>query len=357
MATRETFRTVQSATGECLTVEEIRPAELMKDQKTAILTDVGRLLSRYNEFVHVACPACGTDRASPKFQKNGIAYVECAACTSLYVNPRPNPELLNWFYRKSRNYAYWNKVVFPASEAARRDKIFVPRLNRILEICAKYVVRSDALLDIGAGFGTFCVEAQNRRAFQRVVAVEPTRSLAETCRKRGLEVIESPIECVSVDHANGFDVVTSFEVIEHLFDPADFVAHTARLLRPGGILVLTCPNGKGFDVETLGVLSETIDHEHLNYFNPESLTAMLERQGLEVLEAFTPGRLDADLVRARALAGDFDLSAQPFLKRVLIDEWEELGQIFQDFIVQNGLSSNMWLVARNADSAQKFAKV
>jgi hypothetical protein len=91
----------------------------------------------------------------------------------------------------------------------------------------------------------------------------------------------------------------------------------------------------------------------LNYFNPDSLAGMLERQGLEVLEAFTPGRLDADLVRARALAGDFDLSTQPFLKRVLIDEWEEFGQIFQDFLVQNGLSSNMWVVARNADPAQK----
>src|SRR5256885_1677621 len=109
-----------------LTVEEIRPAELLKDQKTAILTDLGRLLSRYSEFVHVACPACGTDAASPRFKKNGIAYVECAACRSFYVNPRPTPEVLDWFYRDSSNYAYWNKVVFPASEAARRDKIFVP---------------------------------------------------------------------------------------------------------------------------------------------------------------------------------------------------------------------------------------
>jgi len=352
-ASGETARTVQGAAAERLTVEDIRPAELLKDQKTAVLTDIGRLLSRYREFVHVACPACGTDRASPRFKKNGIAYVDCAACRSFYVNPRPTPEVLDWFYRDSSNYAYWNKIVFPASEAARRDKIFVPRLNRILEICAKYAVPSDSILDVGAGFGTFCLEVQNRRAFKRVVGVEPTSSLAETCRQRGLEVIESPIERASVDHAGGFDVVTSFEVIEHLFAPADFVAHAARLLRPGGILVLTCPNGEGFDVETLGVLSDTVDHEHLNYFNPDSLAGMLERQGLEVLEAFTPGKLDADLVRTRALAGEFDLSAQPFLKRVLIDEWDRIGQIFQDFLVQNGLSSNMWLVARNADPPRK----
>jgi len=53
-------------------------------------------------------------------------------------------------------------------------------------------------------------------------------------------------------------------------------------------------------------------------------------------------------VRNKVLAGEHDISAQPFLKRVLINEWERLGQPFQDFLAQQGLSSNMWLVARKA---------
>lgn len=329
-----------------LSEKEIRPPELMADQRIAALTDVGRMLSRCSEFVSVACPACGTRESAPRFEKNGIRYVDCAKCATFYVNPRPSPAVLDWFYRDSPNYAYWNKVVFPASEAARRQKIFVPRVDQVLELCRKYSVPTRALLEVGAGFGTFCHEVKSRNVFGRVVAVEPTPDLAETVRKRGIEVIEKPIEHIKLGPDELFDVVASFEVIEHLFAPRDFIGHVRNQLQPGGLLIVTCPNGQGFDVETLGVLSNTVDHEHINYFSPSSLGSLLASCGLEVLESFTPGKLDADLVRNKILSNEFDVSGQPFLKKVLVDEWDRLGQPFQQFLVNQGLSSNMWIVAR-----------
>ena len=324
--------------------------QLMAKQRIAALTDVGRMLSRCSEFVQIDCPACGANDQAPKFEKNGITYVECKRCQTFYVNPRPPSEVLDWFYRGSPNYAYWNEVVFPASEAARLERIFVPRVDRLLELCRKYEVRTNAILEIGAGFGTFCAEVKRRNVFNRVVAVEPTPDLAKTCRGRGLEVRELPVEQIKLDSDELFDVVASFEVIEHLFAPVDFVGHMTRLLKPGGILMLACPNGQGFDIETLGTASNTVDHEHLNYFNPGSLAGLLAQCGLEILESFTPGKLDAELVRNKILAGEFDVSKQPFLKKVLVDDWEHLGLPFQEFLVQQGLSSNMWLVARKPRS-------
>lgn len=329
-----------------LTEQDIRPAQLMAKQRIAALTDVGRMLSRCSEFVLVDCPACGANDHVTKFEKNGISYVECKGCQTFYVNPRPPSEVLDWFYRGSPNYAYWNEVIFPASEAARLERIFVPRVDRLLELCRKHEVKTNAILEIGAGFGTFCAEVKRRNVFARVVAVEPTPDLAKTCRGRGLEVLEQPVEHIQIDEAGLFDVVASFEVIEHLFAPADFVGHMTRLLKPGGIMMLACPNGQGFDIETLGTASNTVDHEHLNYFNPKSLSWLLAQRGLEILESFTPGKLDADLVRNKIFAGEFDVSKQPFLKRILVDEWEHLGDPFQDFLIQQGLSSNMWVVAR-----------
>lgn len=329
-----------------LTEQEIRPVQLMAKQRIAALTDVGRMLSRYEEFVFVPCPACGAEDSTPKFEKNSINYVTCRVCQTFYVNPRPSSNVLEWFYQGSPNYAYWNSVVFPASETARHQKIFVPRVDQLLELCREYSVETKAILEVGAGFGTFCSEVKARNVFSRVVAVEPTPDLAETCRKRGLEILEQPIEQIELEHTALFDVVASFEVIEHLFSPIEFLGHMTRLLRPGGLLILTCPNGQGFDIETLGTASNTVDHEHLNYFNPNSLSKLLASRGLEVLESFTSGKLDAELVRNKILAGEFDVSTQPFLKKVLIDNWEKLGQSFQEFLVQHGLSSNMWMVAR-----------
>jgi 2-polyprenyl-3-methyl-5-hydroxy-6-metoxy-1,4-benzoquinol methylase len=328
--------------------EDIRPQDLMEGQRIAALTDLGRLLSRRSEFVAVDCPACAATERTPKYTKNGISYVECPRCRTFYVSPRPAPAVLDWFYRDSPNYAYWNKYIFPASEAARRQHIFRPRVDRLLEICSKYGVRTDALLEVGAGFGTFCSELNARGVFKRVVGVEPTPGLAATCRERGIEVIEKPVEHIDAGQAGEFDVVASFEVIEHLFQPSEFIGHMHRLLRPGGVMMLTCPNGQGFDIETLGPLSTTVDHEHLNYFNPASLSDMLARAGMQVLESFTPGRLDAELVRNQALAGAYDLRAQPFLQRVLVDEWDQHGTAFQEFLVSRGLSSNLWIVARKA---------
>lgn len=329
-----------------LTEEDIRPQQFIGGQKIAALTDIGRMLSRCSEFVEVDCPACAASASRPKYTKNGMKYVTCGRCGTFYVSPRPPPPVLEWFYCDSPNYAYWNEHIFPASEPARRQHIFVPRVDRLLEICARYGVRTQALLEVGAGFGTFCSELMSRGIFSRVVGVEPTPGLASTCRGRGIEVIEEPVERIDLEKVGQFDVVANFEVIEHLFDPHEFVSHMSRLLLPGGLMMLTCPNGQGFDIETLGTASTTVDHEHLNYFNPSSLAALLARSGLEVVESFTPGKLDAELVRNKVLEGEFSLAGQPFLQKVLIDEWDRHGQAFQDYLVASGMSSNLWVVAR-----------
>jgi len=317
----------------------------MEGQLPHIEADRRRLLEHRGDFVNVPCPACGSPASTQQFEKRGIRYVLCPDCGTMYVNPRPPPAVLEECYAKSEVYRYWNKYVFPASEEARREKIFRPRAERIAEICGRYGVRNGTLLEGGAGFGTFCEEARRLGVFSRVIAVEPTPDLAETCRQKGLEVIEKPIEQVRLGR-NTIDVVASFEVIEHLFSPRDFIMGCAALLSPGGLLVVTCPNIRGFDILVLQALSGSIDHEHLNYFNPVSLSHLVGECGFEVLEVLTPGRLDAELVRKKILSGELDVSSQPFLKQVLIDEWERVGDSFQEFLADNMLSSHMWLVGR-----------
>lgn len=324
---------------------EMRPDHLLKDQRERYLADVARLLERKDEFVVVGCPACESRAYKLAFKKYDFEFQTCLACETMYISPRPTPALLEFYYSTSQNYAFWNEHIYPASEAVRREKIFRPRVGRIIDICRRHGIPMGSLLEVGAGFGTFNEEMVKSGAFKRVVAVEPTPGLAETCRGRGLEVIERPIERAEIA-SGSFDVAVSFEVVEHLFSPADYIKRISKVLAPRGLLILTCPNLKGFDVEVLGKLSSAVDSQHLNYFHPASLSYLAASSGLEVVEVQTPGKLDAELVRKRTLAGEIDLSLQPFLRRVLIDEWDRLGAKFQDFLAENGLSSHMWLVAR-----------
>ncbi len=325
---------------------EIRPDHLMKDQADRFAADVARLLKHKKQFVKVPCPACGGTEARKAFEKYELDYLECQECATLYVSPRPTPEILEDFYAHSENYAYWNEFIFPASEEARRNRIFRPRAERLAEICQRHGLRKGGMLiEVGAGFGTFCEEIQKLGWFDRVVAVEPTPGLAETCRQKGLEVIEKPVEQIEMAPGS-VDAIACFEVIEHLFSPREYLRSCALLLARGGLLIVTCPNIKGFDLTVLGETSTTVDVEHLNYFHPDSICRLARESGLEVLEVNTPGQLDAELVRKKVLAGEFSLENQAFLKQVLFDRWEDLAMPFQEFLAANRLSSHMWLVAR-----------
>lgn len=331
--------------GRRLTEDDIRPAGLNAGKEGAYARDVARLLAHRHEFVHVSCPACGAPTGPVKWRKWELEYRQCPVCATMYISPRPTPLVLEEYYTTSEVYEYWNTYIFPASEPARREGIFRPRVQRVLEICDRYGVRPRVMVEVGAGFGTFCEEARATGRFERIIAVEPTPSLAATCRARGIEVIESPIERVDLAGLDA-DVVASFETIEHLFDPREFVRACGRAVKPGGLLVLTCPNGQGFEVQVLGTAADTVDTEHLDYFTPDSLARMVSSAGFEVLETSTPGVLDADIVRNKILAGKFDVSGQRFLEIVLLERWEELGGPFQDFLRSHRLSSHMWLVAR-----------
>lgn len=324
---------------------EIRPDALRRAQEERFAADVRRLLTHKDAFVKVSCPACGSDESRPAFQKYQLSYLTCRHCATIYISPRPTPPILREYYATSENYVYWNKCIFPASEDVRREKIFRPRSERLKAICERHGVPRGTLLEIGAGFGTFCEEITRLGYFSRVIAVEPTPDLAATCRRKGLEVIEEPVEEMQI--GSGFvDAIASFEVIEHLFSPKDFLAVCSNLLKENGLLVLSCPNGQGFDVSVMGAVADTVDVEHLNYFNPASLSRLVQAAGFEILEVQTPGVLDAELVRKKVLQGAFDLSCQPFLRRVLIEEWGRLGEPFQQFLAGNQLSSHMWLVAK-----------
>lgn len=328
-----------------LSENEIRPDALMAGQAERFANDVRRLRERSHEFVVVPCPACGSEQRALRFEKYGMRFVDCGECGTLYTCPRPAPAVLDWYYANSENYAYWNKFIFPASENARREKIFRPRAQRLMQACRKFGVGDGMLFEVGAGFGTFAECVRDLALFKHIVLVEPTPDLAQTCRDKGFEVLQQPVEHIDLSLYQA-DVVANFEVIEHLFSPIDFLQACFRLLRPGGLIMLSCPNSRGFDTEMLQEKSNAIDVEHLNYFHPDSLARIANRAGFEVLEVSTPGALDAELVRKKVLSGEFQLGENRFLRRVLIDEWDRLGAPFQQFLAENRLSGHLTLVAR-----------
>lgn len=332
-------------TGAPLRETDIRPSSLDTRRFEARKADLAWWKARRDAFIEVSCPACGSGERGGRIEKMGFIWHRCAGCWTAYMSPRPTADMLAEFYASSALYKVWNEHIFPASIEARRERIFRPRVERLVRLCEHHGTTGGTLVEIGAAHGIFCDEARAIGLFDRVIAIEPAADQAATCRSLGLDVVEATVESADLPLGSA-DVVASFEVLEHLSDPGAVLKACHRLLRPGGLLVLTTPNVDGFDIVMLEDLSDTFYIEHVTVFSPQGLETLADANGFEKEELLTPGVLDAELVRLQVLKGHVDLSHQPFLRRVLVEEWDRLGEPFQAFLADNNLSSHLWFVAR-----------
>lgn len=321
--------------------EEIRNRDSFSTYLGLVRSDCLRMFSTA-QLVPVACPACEDQNSRLEFVKDGFEYHSCLSCLTLFAHTRPTFESLQDFYTRSEATNYWVNEFFKPMAEARRQKIFRPR--------AEYVVRHfgrDArwrIADIGAGFGIFCEELRKLWPDSLYAAIEPSPEQAEICRSSGFEVIEKSVEEVE-GHNNSFDLMTAFELLEHLHEPRRFILSVRALLKPGGWLLLTSLNGLGFDMQILWDKNKNIYPPcHINFFNPASLTRMLDDLGFKVAEAQTPGQLDWNIVEGAINHGDAETDR---FWKLIAQKLDAAGkQELQDWISRNSLSSHMRVLAQ-----------
>ena len=327
-----------------LTEEQIRPKRLKNIMQKHLRSDINYLIINSKKFVKVSCPACQNKKNKKYITKNRFKYLICDKCYTFFLSPRPTKNLLEKFYKQSSVYKFFNDYIFPQTEKNRSKKIFFPRLKKIIELSKKYNLKNPSIMEVGPGYGTFCNLANKSKFFSSVVAVEPSPEGAANCKKKKIYVYQETIENLKINKK--FDLVVNFEVIEHLFWPKNFLNSMKKFLKKKGFIILTCPNGMGFDIQLLKEKSDSIDHEHINYFNPSSIKKLFKSSGYKILEVFTPGQLDVDLVRNKILDKKFNLKNNSFYEDIIIKNYETKGLNFQKFLIENRLSSNMWVIAR-----------
>lgn len=168
------------------------------------------------------------------------------------------------------------------------------------EACAGLAQGGGTLLEIGAGTGSVAIAI--RSSYQRVLLTELAAPRAAHLRLLGFEVCEGAVED-GVSTADGsVDTVVLNAVIEHLVEPIGVLSQLARLLSPGGELIITTPNiaswrrriklacgrfpstaSRNEGLTTYdGSRTDLYDEGHLHYFTFRSLEAVLHRAGLIV---------------------------------------------------------------------------
>lgn len=325
--------------------EDIRKRELFDKYISLVEQDSAALLKKKSEFLKICCPACGSGESFDGFEKKGFEYSCCTSCKTLYANPRPRFEDLMDFYTGSESTSFWINEFFKPVAEERRKQIFRPRAEYISKILSE---KTDLTIgDIGAGFGIFLDELSRLRKGDNLVAIEPSPEQARLCESLGLVAETSALESLE-GYEGQFELLTAFELFEHLHDPEDFLKHVFRMLRPGGLFLITTLNGIGFDILLLWENSRSIlPPVHLNFFNPESIAMLLKKCGFEMVETATPGRLDWDIVESAIK----NTGARPgrFWEMFAASGTAESKAALQDWISGGGMSSHMRILAKKPD--------
>jgi 2-polyprenyl-3-methyl-5-hydroxy-6-metoxy-1,4-benzoquinol methylase len=235
------------------------------------------------EASYIACSQCGTATSRFLFRKFDYDLVKCTGCDLAYVGNPPDFSELEELY--SPDVGYHDDIAMPGSaEFTRMDDI----AKRHLAIVRRYA-KAGKLLDVGCSTGLFLNRA-NQAGFA-CSGVEFSRQSAEYARASfGLEVLHGDIAAAQ-DRTGTYDIVTMFDVIEHVPDPSRDIRAISDLLKPDGLFILSTPNIDGLFPRLSYPFAKLLDYwphpeppHHLYQFSVKTMAAMLERNGFQPVQ-------------------------------------------------------------------------
>jgi len=230
------------------------------------------------------CPCCGASAPHTyRFTVNRCPIWQCRQC-GLGRAEAPGFEPSTYYTAKyfSGEHADGYADYLGAEPVLRKEFAGTVRFIR-------QFIRSGQLLDIGCAYGFFLQEA--RRYFD-VHGIEIAEDAANYCRKNGLDVRTGIADEQTLAEFGMLDVITLFDVVEHLPDPAKTFALAQQHLKPGGILVLTTGDFGSLFAKTLGPKWRLMTPpQHLWFFTRESMVRLADRLGFTLVRFEHPGKV------------------------------------------------------------------
>lgn len=257
-----------------------------------------------------ACPLCGQDRS--EFYRAGrdrahgapgqFQLVRCRDCRLVYLNPRPTEDEIGDLY--PADYGPHQIARGRLGPLQRMDVGY--GMSKRAMFVERHLSSQGHALDVGCGTGEFLIELRDRG--WRVVGQEVSTNAARTAIEAGLDVRTCGLDRCGFE-AESFDLVTLWDVVEHLHDPLSVLREVRRILKPSGLLVLSSPDIQSLDSRLFAGWWHGLEiPRHLVLFGPETIARALKCAGFRIVERkYISGSYHVRLLSLQAFIRDLSV--------------------------------------------------
>lgn len=225
-----------------------------------------------------ACPVCGGTGREYVLSRFALDIHRCTDCTHRYLDPRVTFETVEQLYRDDKTAS----DIYTQPLQIKVDEV---KYEYGLDIVEKLgSPAKDKIMDLGCGAGVF-LKVADRTGWSQCVGVDINERYSNIYEAtQGVQFINATFE--KLDPArlgDGYDVISMWSVLEHLYDKHAVLNQLHAMLKPGGLLFILVPNVESLATKLMRERSPTFNWKHVSHFSPKSLVRLMEIHHLDCI--------------------------------------------------------------------------
>ena len=149
------------------------------------------------------------------------------------------------------------------------------------DVAVEYISKDAKVLDVGCGAGRFLDELKKRGIFCE--GIEFNDSAIRECKRKLHSVTKTNIESMKISHADFYDVVCSFQVLEHIGEVHSFISAQLTVTRPGGLMIFGVPHNNPYLYKNDKYHTLNLPPHHMGLWSKEAFSSLEKNFNVELI--------------------------------------------------------------------------